>query len=140
MPDSYPGSAYGSTAIALTALLVFQGVATFAGSIGILGWQAYTWLRYADWQPVTVRSAINIVGWHPADVSWLGAQRVLDSVYSSSLVIALMAALTLSLLVVGGLSSSLSARDRKLADAWRNERWAREREHRRSRTMTEHCN
>ncbi len=140
MPDSYPGSAYGSVATALTALLVWQAVATFAAAVGILGWQAYSWLRYAVWPPVTVRAAMNFANWHPADIEWIGAQRMLDSVYSSSLIIALMFALTLSLLVVGSLSSSLSARDRKLADAWREARWARERERRRPRPTTEHCN
>ena len=133
MSDSYPGSAYGTTAAALTALLLWQAGATFLVSVGILGWQTYSWLRYAVWPPVTVRSVMVLADWHPADIEWIGVQHMLDSVYGSSLVIALFAALTLSLLIVGGLSSSLSDRDRKLADAWREDRWAQERRDRRER-------
>jgi hypothetical protein len=62
---------------ALSVLLLIGGL---VAGIGIIGWQAITWLESAVWVPVSVLAALKWLGipWALAPTDWLALHKALD--------------------------------------------------------------
>lgn len=78
------------------------GALGFFGSICLLGYQAFLWLREGQWTPIPISSVLgkfNIDYYSLVDISWAGAQKIV--------VWFLDLPLSLGIVVFGGLFGAL---------------------------------
>ena len=64
-----------------TVALYCVGFGLFT-AIGILGWQALTWLKTGEWQTLTLMSALASFGvkWASSPESWIGIYNLLKEI------------------------------------------------------------
>lgn len=64
-------------------------IAAWLAAIGIVCWQALTWLRYARWPHLTIADALQLAGSGPPRFTWMGVQRLSDWLCGLPLALAL---------------------------------------------------
>jgi hypothetical protein len=59
-----------------------SGVVLMLIGVCVLGWQAYEYLRYSFWTPVSVITMLEVtkVGWALYPTEWLGLYNILNAI------------------------------------------------------------
>lgn len=50
--------------------------------LAVIGWQCYNWLVSGEWIPLTIFSALDILGIGYPKVNWVGVQKIIDGFLS----------------------------------------------------------
>lgn len=103
--------------VAQARAAVWVGVAIFLSGPAVVVYQAFHWLKYAVWEPITVQSVTGW-RWHWADTGWVGLNVIVD--WLVNFVIDLPVSVVL--LIVGGLTWLGAAEG--LREAEQRARWA----------------
>lgn len=68
-----------------TGWVVFAAALLLILTVGILGWQAYQWLKFGYWPHLTWATGFQYLGLGYPDTSAIGAQRIIDWIMSAGL-------------------------------------------------------
>ncbi len=74
--------------------------ACLVGAVGIVTWQSFAWLRRGVWPTFDLSDLIATAGWANPHVSWLGADRLLQTAYTLPMSVVLAAAAFVLVMVI----------------------------------------
>jgi hypothetical protein len=62
-------------------LVPFCLLGAFLGPMAILGWQAYTWLKFGFWPSLPLFAVTDALGIGRPRANWVGLQQVIEYIY-----------------------------------------------------------